>query len=115
MSIYSSIDLETFQWVRKEVERTLESASLELKEFVDTRDKSKLYGLANNLHQVVGSLQMLELKSLSALVLESERLVDEFVDQNSDKEGVVDQDSLLYFLKVVLLHCTKPLRELNLV
>ena len=43
MSIYSSIDLETFQWVRKEVERTLESAGLELKEFVATKDKSKLY------------------------------------------------------------------------
>ena len=71
MSIYSNIDLETFQWVRKEVEHTLEGANSELEEFERTRDKSKLYRLGNHLHQVLGSLQMLELKSLSSLVLES--------------------------------------------
>ena len=93
MSIYSNIDLETFQWVRKEVEHTLEGANSELEEFERTRDKSKLYRLGNHLHQVLGSLQMLELKSLSSLVLESERLVEDFVADKSDQEHSVSEQT----------------------
>jgi len=83
MSIYSNIDLETFQWVHREVEQTLGSAEGELKQFVSSQDKSQLYSLSNHLHQVVGSLQMLELKSLSSLLMESERLVEDFAGKDS--------------------------------
>jgi len=81
MSIYSNIDLETFEWVKGEVEVTLESAKQELQEYVTSDKKEDLLGLNNHLHQVLGSLQMLEMKSLSALVLESERLVEDFSDE----------------------------------
>ena len=56
MSIYSNIDLETFKWVKGEVELTLDSANKELQQFVTSDDKSTLFGLSNHLHQVVGSL-----------------------------------------------------------
>ena len=65
MSIYSNIDIETFKWVKGEVELTLDSASTELQKFVTSDDKENLYGLSNHLHQVVGSLQMLEMKAVS--------------------------------------------------
>ncbi|MGK0439359.1 MAG: hypothetical protein ACJATK_002319, partial [Paracoccaceae bacterium] len=63
MSIYSNIDIETFKWVKGEVELTLDSASTELQNFVGSDDKESLYGLSNHLHQVVGSLQMLEMRA----------------------------------------------------
>ena len=83
MSTYSNIDLETFKWVKGEVEITLDGANKELQAFNESEDKSALYGLSNHFHQIVGSLQMLEMKALSALIMESERLVEGFVDPAS--------------------------------
>ncbi len=78
MAIYSNIDIETFKWVKGEVELTLDSASGELQKFVASSEKENLYVLTNHLHQVVGSLQMLEMKALSSLMMESELLVEDF-------------------------------------
>jgi len=78
MSIYANIDLETFKWVKSEVEQTLDQANQDLQEFISSENKDLLFGLLNHLHQVVGSLQMLEFKSLAQLFLESERLVEDF-------------------------------------
>ncbi|MFT6031918.1 MAG: chemosensory pili system protein ChpA (sensor histidine kinase/response regulator) [Arenicella sp.] len=78
MSIYSKIDIETFMWIKGEVELTLDSASAELYSFVSTDNKESLYGLSNHLHQVVGSLQMLEMKALSSLIMEAELLVEDY-------------------------------------
>jgi len=91
MSIYSNIDLETFKWVKGEVDITLENAKSELEEFASTDDKTALHGLVNQLHQVVGSLQMLELKALSSLILESEHLVESFTkdDNTIEKSSLV--------------------------
>ena len=83
MSIYSNIDIETFKWVKSEVDVTLEHSRQELKEFSESGDKTALYGLVNQLHQIVGSLQMLELKALSTLILESERLVESYTAEGS--------------------------------
>jgi len=83
MSIYSSIDLETFNWVRSEVEATLNLANDDLQKYIDSEDKESLYSLNNHLHQVVGSLQMLEMKSLSSLVMETELLVEDFSSNGS--------------------------------
>jgi len=95
MSIYSNIDLETFEWVKGEVELTLDSANTELQQFVTNDDKSVLYGLSNHLHQVVGSLQMLEMKSLSSLIMESELLVEDF----SSPESTVGKSSFVVLLE----------------
>jgi len=94
MSIYSNIDLETFLWVKGEVEVTLENARRELERFASSGDKEELHGLVNQLHQVVGSLQMLELKALSSLILESELLVENFTAEDS----TLDKSSLVVLL-----------------
>ena len=83
MAIYSNIDLETFQWVRGEVEHTLTSATGELEQFALSEDSAALLNIGTQMHQVLGSLQMLELKSLSSLVLESELLIEDFSKQDS--------------------------------
>ena len=77
MAVYSNIDLETFKWVRREVESTLRAAEEDLQSYASNDDKSVLYGLGTQLHQVVGSLQMLEMKSVSALIIECERLIED--------------------------------------
>ena len=94
MSIYSSIDLETFNWVRSEVETNLNLASDDLKKYVDSDDKESLFSLSNQLHQVVGSLQMLEIKSLSLLLMETEYLVEDFYSKDSKIEKKVFVDSV---------------------
>ncbi|MFT6408776.1 MAG: hypothetical protein ACJAQ6_002198, partial [Arenicella sp.] len=114
MSIYSNIDIETFTWVKGEVELTLGSASNELQKFVSTDDKESLYGLSNHLHQVVGSLQMLEMKALSSLMMEGELLVDDFTSPDS-KMGkstfVVLLDSAFSALKATFARIESGLPE----
>jgi len=104
MSIYSNIDIETF----------LDNASTELQKFVTTDDKANLYGLSNHLHQVVGSLQMLEMKALSSLVMESELLVEDFtsVDSKIGKSSfVVLLDSSFSALKATFARIENGLPE----
>jgi len=43
MAVYSNIDLETFKWVSREVENTLETAETDLQRYVSSDDKSILY------------------------------------------------------------------------
>ena len=83
MANHSSIDLETFKWVKGEVDVTLLRAEEQVQQYVRSDDKVDLVNLVNNLHQVVGSLQMLELKSLSTLLLETEELVEDFIQKGS--------------------------------
>ena len=94
MAVYSNIDLETFKWVSREVESTLSGAEKDLQRFVSSDDKSILYGLGTQLHQVVGSLQMLEMKSVSALMMECERLVDDV----SSPESSIGKSSFVVLL-----------------
>ena len=86
MSAYSNIDRETFNWVRSEVDVTVGTVRRELQKFVTSDDKQDLDDLVNHLHQVVGSLQMIELKSLSTLMIESELLLENFIAPDSGIE-----------------------------
>ncbi|MDB4511991.1 hypothetical protein N9060_00870, partial [Arenicella sp.] len=83
MPAYSNIDRETFQWVRAEVEVTLDAARNVLQQHANADNKEGLHELISYLHQVVGSLQMLELKSLSTLIMESEFLVEDYSSSDS--------------------------------
>ena len=83
MLSYSNIDIETFQWVKKQIEQTLAAAKRDIAAFVKADNKEVLLGTLNHFHQMVGSLQILELKSAAQLFLETERLIEDFV--NSDK------------------------------
>ena len=114
MSIYSNIDIETFKWVRGEVELTLDNASSELQKFVASGEKAELYSLSNHLHQVLGSLQMLEMKALSSLMMEGELLVEDFgsADTTIGKSTfVVLLDSAFSALKATFLRIENGLPE----
>jgi len=114
MSIYSNIDIETFKWVKGEVELTLDSANAELQKFSSTEDKENLYGLSNHLHQVVGSLQMLEMKALSSLMIESEHLVEDFMSPDSSigkSSFVVQMGSVFTALKTTFARIENGLPE----
>ena len=84
MTVYSNIDSETFKWVRSEVETTLDGAQRQLQQHISSGYKDNLHELINQLHQIVGSLQMLELKSLSTLMLESEYLIEDYSQSSSE-------------------------------
>ena len=84
MSAYSNIDIETFNWVKSEIGVSIEAAKTDLQSFVVNDDTERLLSLGSHLHQVVGSLQMLELKALSTLLLESERLLAYYTGDKSN-------------------------------
>jgi chemosensory pili system protein ChpA (sensor histidine kinase/response regulator) len=114
MSIYSNIDIETFKWVKGEVELTLDSASTELQNFISSDDKENLYGLSNHLHQVAGSLQMLEMRALSSLMMEGELLVEDFTSTDSEigkSSFVVLLDSAFSALKATFERIENGLSE----
>ncbi|MEO0367581.1 MAG: Hpt domain-containing protein, partial [Pseudomonadota bacterium] len=114
MTAIQNIDFETFKWVKDEVSVTLRRAEEQMQSYVRTGDKSELFNLVNLFHQVVGSLQMLELKSLSSLMLESEELIEDYSDKSSDirrASFVVLMDSSLSILNQNLDRIENGLRE----
>ena len=72
----SSTDLGTLGWVKDEIDETLKQARLALEAFSEHRaDEAKLRLCATYLHQVGGTLKMVELDPLARLVGEAEASV----------------------------------------
>ena len=72
----STVDLGTLGWVKDEIDETLKQARLALEAFIEHRgDESKLRLCATYLHQVSGTLRMVELDVLANLVAEAEAAV----------------------------------------
>lgn len=72
----SSTDLGTLGWVKDEIDETLKQARLALEAFSEQRaDEAKLRLCATYLHQVGGTLKMVELDVLALLVEEAEAAV----------------------------------------
>ena len=64
-------------WVRKEINNTLDQARQGLENFAeDTQDQTQIQFCINCLHQVQGTLQMLEFEGAATLAQEMERLAD---------------------------------------
>ena len=77
MSTYSQVDTSTLGWVKAEIDETLKQARLSLETFVDdTSDDSRLRYCITHLHQVVGTLLMVELDGAAKLAKETEALAD---------------------------------------
>jgi len=77
----SSMDLGTLGWVKDEIDETLKQARLALEAFTEQRaDEAKLRLCATYLHQVGGTLKMVELDPLAQLVGEAEALVQALLD-----------------------------------
>ena len=83
------IDFSTLMWVKNELEQTLREARQSLEAHVETpADRAQLDMLAGHLHQVFGTLQMVELYGAALLAEEMEQvgraIADDSASQHDD-------------------------------
>ncbi|MCK7576662.1 MAG: Hpt domain-containing protein [Chromatiales bacterium] len=77
MSTLSKVDPSTLGWVKTEIDETLKQARLALEAYAEnTADDSRLRFCATYLHQVLGTLQMVELDGAAMLARETEALAN---------------------------------------
>ena len=75
MTVNNELDINTLNWVKSEIDETMEQARASLESFIeDQQDKSQILFCINYLHQVYGTLQMVELYGASLLAEELELL-----------------------------------------
>ncbi len=81
MSVGNELDINTLSWVKSEIDDTLTQAQAALESYVeDQDDESRLQFCLNYLHQVRGTLQMVELYGAAMAAEEMEHLVQELID-----------------------------------
>ena len=81
MSTHSKVDLSTLGWVKTEIDETLKQARLALESFAENpSDKTRLRFCITHLHQVVGTLLMVELDGAAMLAKETEALADAIIN-----------------------------------
>lgn len=79
----SRIDGNTLSWVKSEIDQTMDNARKALESYVeDSQDESQLRFCLNYLHQVYGTLQMVELYGAGMLANELERLSNALISNH---------------------------------
>jgi len=79
----STIDSNTLKWVKSEIDETLKHAQTSLEAYVeDTDDESQIRFCINYLHQVHGTLQMVELHGAALAIEEMETLAKAIHEDN---------------------------------
>lgn len=88
----STIDSNTLKWVKSEIDETLKHAQTSLEAYVeDTDDESQIRFCINYLHQVHGTLQMVELHGAALAVEEMETLAKAIHEDNvNNKEDAYE-------------------------
>ena len=88
----SVVDANTLKWVKSEIDETLKQAQTSLEAYVeDTDDESQIRFCINYLHQVHGTLQMVELHGAALAVEEMEKLSQAIFDGNvSNKDDAYE-------------------------
>ena len=77
----SRIDGNTLSWVKAEIDQTMDNARHALEAYAEnTQDESQLRFCLNYLHQVYGTLQMVELYGAGMLANELERLTSALIE-----------------------------------
>jgi len=90
MSITTKIDPSTLGWVKTEIDETLKQARLAFEGFVENNaDDAKLRHCITYLHQVVGTLQMVELDGAALLGRETEALAEALLAERAPREQAV--------------------------
>lgn len=75
MTVNNELDINTLNWVKSEIDDTMKQARTSLESYIeDQQDESKILFCINYLHQVSGTLQMVELYGASLLAEELEKL-----------------------------------------
>ncbi|UCE88481.1 MAG: Hpt domain-containing protein [Pseudomonadota bacterium] len=81
MNNVSQLDINTLRWVKSEIDATLDQARVALETYVESPDdESQLRFCVNYLHQVHGTLQMVELYGAALVAEELERLTQALLD-----------------------------------
>jgi chemosensory pili system protein ChpA (sensor histidine kinase/response regulator) len=88
----STVDTNTLQWVKSEIDETLRQAQTSLEAYVeDTADESQMRFCINYLHQVHGTLQMVELHGAALAIEEMEKLSQAiFDDEVNNKDDAYE-------------------------
>ncbi len=117
MTGLARVDSESLGWIRSEIDVTLGQAREYLSDFEPTHDDGDVTPfrmVANDLHQVVGTLQMMEIDGAAMLAEEIEALADALVNgvisPESDNTGLLNQG--LAALSDYLDHLHKGLPDL---
>ena len=77
MTVNNELDINTLNWVKSEIDETMKQARSSLESYVeDQSDDSQILFCINYLHQVNGTLQMVELYGASLLAEELEQLAN---------------------------------------
>jgi chemosensory pili system protein ChpA (sensor histidine kinase/response regulator) len=91
MRLQDDLDFTTLNWVKQELDETLKQARQALEAYVeDTADSSLMRFCSTYLHQVQGTLRMVELYGAAMVVEEMERVANALLD------GVVRQHDEAY-------------------
>jgi chemosensory pili system protein ChpA (sensor histidine kinase/response regulator) len=84
MSTYRKVDPSTLGWVKSEIDETLKQARLALENFVENpADRSRLRFCITHLHQVVGTLLMVELDGAAFMAREVEALAEALMEDKA--------------------------------
>ncbi|MDA3913514.1 Hpt domain-containing protein, partial [Oleiagrimonas sp.] len=88
MRLEDDIDFTTLNWVKSELDEALQRARESLEAHVDDPDSGRLHDCGEVLHQVQGTLRMVELYGAAMVVQEMEQLVAALLD---DKVESLDE------------------------
>ncbi|MDH5661156.1 MAG: Hpt domain-containing protein, partial [Gammaproteobacteria bacterium] len=84
----STVDTNTLKWVKSEIDETLKQAQTSLEAYVeDTADESQIRFCINYLHQVHGTLQMVELHGAALAIEEMEKLAKAIFDDSVNNKN----------------------------
>src|SRR3972149_11666802 len=84
MMTYRKGDPSTLGWVKSEIDETLKQARLALEGFVENpADRSRLRFCITHLHQVVGTLLMVELDGAAFMAREVEALAEAVMEDKA--------------------------------
>src|SRR5210317_1821685 len=92
MSAGNQLDANVLSWVKSEIDETLSQARSALEVYVEnTEDESQLRFCLNYLHQVLGTLQMVELYGASMAAEEMEQLTEALLENKvSNREDAYE-------------------------
>ncbi len=87
MSNIEQIDFSTLIWVKKELDETLNRAQTAIEEYVENpEDENQLQFCATYLHQVQGTLKMVELYGAAMVAEEMEQVAKKILNKEVDSE-----------------------------
>ena len=87
-------------WIKGELLETLTESRQALEAYAESnRDETRMRACLTCLHQIHGTLVMLELQGVALLAEHLERLAQELLDNNPDNEAAVGQ-SLMQGIKL---------------